>query len=113
MDGIEIEGLMHTIGKPNFFGLGAPFNGTGGSIPVWNVSREKVDGDRAAILRNLINPPGTTVTFPYIVKIANEGEYVVKADGTAQFYSYRYGRWEPPEIIDNKSMWAKATGNDS
>jgi len=103
---------MNFFTRPRFLGAGAPFQGTGGSIPVWNVSRETIDLDRAAILRKLINPPGTVVTFPYIVKIANEGEYVVNADGTAQFYSYRYGRWEPPELIDNQSLWAKATGND-
>lgn len=104
---------MQFIRRGGFFGLGAaPFQGTGGSIPVWNVSRDQVDADRAKILRDLLKPPGTTVTFPYIVKIAGEGEYVVNADGTAQFYSYKYGRWEPPQLIDNQSMWAKATGND-
>lgn len=110
MDGSE--GLMHNISRRGFLGLGAAFQGTGGSIPVWNVSRDTIDANRAAVLRKLMNPSGTTVTFPYIVKIANEGEYVVNADGTAQFYSYRYGRWEPPELIDNQSLWAKATGND-
>ncbi len=103
------EGLMmQRIGKMSFLGQ-APFQGTGGSVPVWNMSRDEVDKDRAAVLRNLMNPPGTAVTFPYIVKIATEGEYVVKADGTAQFYSYKYGRWEPPEVIDNQSLWAKMT----
>lgn len=103
---------MRTIFEMNVLGARAPWNGTAGSIPVFNVSRDRVDHDRARILRRLLNPPGTTVEYPYIVKIAGEGEYVVKADGTAQFYSYRYGRWEPPQVIDNQSLWAKATGND-
>lgn len=90
----------------------APFQGTGGSIPVWNMTRDQVDQNRAKVLRDLLKPPGTAVVFPYIVKIAGEGEYVVSADGTAQFYSYKYGRWEPPELIDNQSMWAQGTGND-
>lgn len=103
---------MRTMFTLAVLGARSPWNGTQGSIPVWNVSREQIDRDRAAILRKLKHPPGTTVTFPYIVKIANEGEYVVNADGTASFYSYRYGRWEPPQLIDNQSLWAKATGND-
>jgi len=106
------EGLtMQRIKKMAFMGEG-PFQGTGASIPVFNMSRDQIDEDRAAVLRNLMNPPGTAVQYPYIVKIAGEGEYVVKSDGTAQFYSYRYGRWEPPVLIDNQTMWAKATGQD-
>lgn len=92
-------------------GTRSPFNGTAGTIPVHNITREQVDQDRS-ILRNFPHPPGTVVTYPYIVKIAGEGEYVVKADGTAQFYSYKYGRWEPPEVIDNQSMWARMIGQE-
>lgn len=103
---------MQSLFTLGFLGARSPFNGGPGSIPVYKTSREEVDRDRARILRNYPHPPGTTVIFPYIVKIANEGEYVVNADGTAQFYSYRYGRWEPPQLIDNQSLWAKATGND-
>lgn len=103
---------MQTISGHGFLGARSPFNGGPGSIPVYQMNRDEVDRDRAAILRNYPHPPNTTVTYPYIVKIAGEGEYVVNADGTAQFYSYKYGRWEPPEIIDNNSMWAQATGND-
>jgi hypothetical protein len=104
---------MQWIFKLGAVGGRSPFNGTAGSIPVYKMNRDQVDRDRAAILRSYPHPPGTTITYPYIVKIAGEGEYVVNADGTAQFYNYRYGRWEPPQVIDNNSMWAKATGNDS
>lgn len=103
---------MKTLFDRNFLGNQSPFNGTAGSIPVHKISRDQVDRDRAAVLRNVPRPPNTTVTYPYIVKIAGEGEYVVSADGSAQFYSYKYGRWEPPQLIDNQSIWAKATGND-
>lgn len=105
--------MMRTLFQLAFLGARSPFNGTAGSVPVYNITRDSVDKDRARILRNYPHPPGTTVTFPYIVKIAGEGEYVVNADGTAQFYSYKFGRWEPPQLIDNQSLWAKATGNDA
>lgn len=103
---------MRTIFELGVLGRGSPFNGTPSSIPVYNMTRDGVDANRAKVLRNLERPPGTALTFPYVVKIAGEGEYVVSADGTAQFYSYKYGRWEPPQLIDNQSLWAKATGND-
>lgn len=104
--------MMRSIFQLGALGASSPFNGTAGSIPVYNMTRDGVDHDRAKVLRNYPRPPGTALTYPYIVKIAGEGEYVVNADGTAQFFSYKYGRWEPRELIDNKSMWAKATGND-
>lgn len=103
---------MRTIFQLGLLGAGSPFNGTPSSIPVYNMTRDGVDADRARVLRNTLRPPGMALTFPYVVKIAGEGEYVVSADGTAQFYSYKYGRWEEPVYIDNKSLWAKATGND-
>jgi hypothetical protein len=86
--------------------------GKPGGIPVYNISRDHVDVDRAAVLRRLPVPPGHTQSYPYIVKIAGEGEYVVNADGTATFYSYKYGRWEPPQVVDNNSMVARMFGDD-
>lgn len=85
--------------------------GAPAGIPVHNISRDGVDQDRAKILRDLPIPPGQTQSYPYIVKIAGEGEYVVSANGMAQFYSYKYGRWEPPQVIDNNSVWAKMFGH--
>lgn len=98
----------------SLFNLGferTPWEGDRAGIPVYTMPRDIVDKDRGRILRKLPVPPGMTQTYPYIVKIAGEGEYVVRADGTASFYSYKYGRWEPPEIIDNKSVWNKMFGN--
>lgn len=88
-----------------------PWTGAPAGIPIYHMKRAGVDKNRARILRKLPVPPGVTQSYPYIVKIAGEGEYVVSADGTAQFYSYRAGRWEPPQLIDNQSMWAKMFGN--
>lgn len=88
-----------------------PWVGAPAGIPVYNVNRDTVDKDRGRFLRKLPVPPGMTQSYPYIVKIAGEGEYVVSANGTAQFYSYKYGRWEPPQLIDNNSMWANMFGD--
>lgn len=87
-----------------------PWFGSAGGIPVFNVARDQVDQDRAKFLKKLPVPPGVTMTYPYIVKIAGEGEYVVSADGSSQFYSYKYGRWEPRQATENGDMWAKMHG---
>lgn len=76
-------------------------------IPVYQgVTREEVDRNRARFLRRLPVGPGMAVTYPYMVKIEGEGEYWVKADGTASYYSYRDGRWESPQDVDNGSAWS-------
>jgi hypothetical protein len=102
----------HTYRKMNrsIFSLGFstdPWKGAQAGIPVYNVNRDTIDKDRGAFLKKLPIPPGMTQSYPYIVKIAGEGEYVVSANGMAQFYSYKYGRWEPPQSIENGSMWGK------
>lgn len=85
-----------------------PWYGSGpAGIPVYHMRREDVDRDRGNLLTRLPVPPGRTVTYPYMVKIEEEGEYWVRSDGTVSYYSYRAGRWEPPQLIDNRSMWAK------
>lgn len=87
-----------------------PWTGAPAGIPVYNVSRDQVDGDRGKFLKRLPVPQGVTQAYPYIVKIAGEGEYVVSADGSAQFYSYKYGRWEPPQAVENNDLWAEMFG---
>lgn len=84
--------------------------GTPSGIPIYNVSRAEVDKNRKKYLKQP-TPPGTTTQYPYIVKVAGEGEYVVNADGTASFYSYKYGRWEPPQRIDTNSFAARMWGD--
>jgi hypothetical protein len=98
----------------SMFSLGLksdPWTGNPAGIPVYDVSRDVIDKDRARVLKRLPVPPGRTQSYPYIVKIQGEGEYVVRADGTASFYSYKYGRWEPPQVIDNHSMWNQMFGH--
>lgn len=97
---------MRSMFELGVLGAKSPFNGTAGSIPVYNLTRETIDKDRS-ILKKYPRPPGTTVTYPYTIKIAGEGEYLVQSDGTAQFYSYKHNRWEPPQIVDNNSPWGE------
>jgi hypothetical protein len=95
------------------FGLGFttnPWTGSPAGIPVYNVSRDTIDKDRGKFLKRLPIPPGMTQSYPYIVKIAGEGEYVVSANGQVQFYSYKYGRWEPPQALENGDLWGKMFG---
>jgi hypothetical protein len=82
-----------------------PWFGTGpAGIPVYRMTREEVDRDRGRVLNRLPVPPGRTVSYPYMVKIDGEGEYWVRSDGTATYYSYRAGRWEPPQVVNNRSI---------
>lgn len=86
-------------------GNAAPWNGRGptaSGMPIYNMTRDQVELDRAGVLRRLPVPPGMTVAFPYIVKIEGWGEYLVQADGTASYYSYKAGRWEPPQVVQNR-----------
>jgi len=80
-------------------------------IPVYDgLTPEQVH--REGKLRQLPVPPGVTVNYPYMVKVNKEGEYWVKADGTTEFYSYRYGRWEGPQVTDKNDLWYQMTHVD-
>lgn len=70
-------------------------------------TREQVDRDRAAILKRMPIRKGWTGTYPYVVKIEGEGEYLVYADGSVQFWNSRQGRWEPPQELDNNSVFER------
>lgn len=97
------------MSKRTWFSLGFdghPWAGMPSGIPVLNLTRDQVDADKS-ILAKKFTPPGTVAGYPYIVKVKDVGEYVVRADGTASFYSYQYGGWEPAENIDTQSLWAK------
>ena len=94
--------MAHSIFTMGLFGRES-FRPQAG-IPVYKMTRAQVDRDRI-ILRRLPVPPGMTVEYPYIVKIDGEGEYSVQADGTTVFFSYRSGRVEPPEVVENRSPW--------
>lgn len=71
------------------------------------VSREEIDRDPAKVLRKLPVPKGWTGSYPYVVKVDGEGEYLVNADGTVQLWNARQSRWEPPQPFDNQSLFAQ------
>jgi hypothetical protein len=96
--------MRRSLFSLGFEGNGQPWAGMPSGIPVYHMTREEVDKDRR-ILRKLPTPPGFSVSYPYIVKLENVGEYVVQADGTASFYSYIYHRWDPPQKIDTQSLF--------
>ena len=88
-------------------GLGAEASpwgrGVASGIPVYDgMSREQVES--TGRLKLLPVPSAVTVNYPYMVKATGEGEFWVKADGTTQFYSYKYGRWEQPKATDKNDM---------
>ena len=76
-------------------------------IPVYDKKRGDYT-DRNEVLSRLPVPPGMTVQYPYMIKVSQEGEYWVKSDGTTEFYSYKYGRWEPAEPT-KKDLWYEMT----
>lgn len=84
------------------FGTDAPWNSEPSGIPVLRMTRTAIEADGDGALPRLL--PGKTVTLPYMVKVEGEGEYWIRVDGTMMFYSYREGRWQPPQRIKNKSM---------
>lgn len=61
--------------------------------------RSEIENGNGALLRAKPVPKGWTTSSPYIVKVADKGEYIVYADGTAQFIEYGTGRVFPPQPI--------------
>ncbi len=78
-------------------------------IPTYDMTRDQVEHDKGHILKSLPVPPKMTVNYPYMVKVTGEGEYWVKADGTSEFNSYKFGRWEPAQVTDNNDLWYQMT----
>lgn len=79
-------------------------NGMPAGFSEYRTSREEIENDKGRILRTLSVPPGMSVPYPYMVKVTGEGEYWIKADGSIQFYSYKWGRWESPEPLDGDEI---------
>jgi hypothetical protein len=101
--------------RKTMFQMGLPSStvpwqgGTFAGIPVYDGQKDNVD--RESILQRLPVPPGVTVQYPYMVKVSGEGEYWVKSDGTTEYYSYKYGRWEPATPT-KKDIWYQMTHLD-
>lgn len=57
----------------------------------WNQTREEIEAQGFRQLRQTPIPKGWTGSYPYIVKVNTTGEYIVNADGTAQYLDYITG----------------------
>lgn len=64
-----------------------------------NMPREEIERGNGHLLRRQPVPGGWTGTFPYVVKVEDKGEYLVYADGTAQYIEYHTGRVFAPKRI--------------
>jgi hypothetical protein len=63
-----------------------------------DMTKEEIERLNYAPLRQTNIPPGWTGSYPYIVKVGQVGEYVVYANGTAQYLNYINGRSD--EIVN-------------
>lgn len=63
------------------------------------LTRSQIENGNGSLLKTLPVPKGWTATFPYVVKVNSSGEYMVYADGTAQYTDYKTGRVFAPERI--------------
>ena|SRR5260221_7614238 len=60
-------------------------------------TKEEIEAGGYKALRDLRLPAGYTGAYPYVVKIGgNTGEYMVYADGTAQYTDYGSGHVGAP-----------------
>jgi hypothetical protein len=57
---------------------------------------EEIAADGYRVLRRPPVPPGYTGTYPFIVKVNTSGEFIVYADGTAQYMDYGRGEISDP-----------------
>jgi hypothetical protein len=65
----------------------------------WNLTKEQIEASNYVQLKKNPIPAGWTGTYPYIVKVGTTGEYIVNADGTAQFLDYVKGSVSEPFYI--------------
>lgn len=62
----------------------------------FRISRERIEREGFRALKTLPVPKGWTTSYPYIIKVENEGEYIVNADRTAQWLDYHNGKVGEP-----------------
>lgn len=77
--------------------LGAPTPGMTVGPLTLKETKAEIEAAKYKPLMNLKLPAGYVTAFPYVVKIGgNTGEYLVYADGTAQYSDYGSGRVGAP-----------------
>lgn len=66
-------------------------------LPVLNLSYAEIKAQNWKPLRDLRLPPGLVAVYPIVVKLENnEGEFLVYADGSAQWTGYGSGNVSAP-----------------
>jgi hypothetical protein len=65
----------------------------------FRLTRAQIEAGGYEALKRLPVPKGWTGSYPYIVKVNSEGEYIVNADGTAQWLDYHSGHVGEPMFI--------------
>lgn len=73
-----------------------PFRGQGVGPLSFRLTREEIERSGFQALKRIPVPNGWTGTYPYIVKVNTEGEYIVNSDGTAQWLDYHNGHVGEP-----------------
>jgi len=62
----------------------------------WNLTKEEMEAEGLNRLKMKPIPKGWTGSYPYIVKVNTSGEYIVNADGSAQYLDYHTGAVSEP-----------------
>lgn len=79
--------------------VGQPFSAGQSVGPTFlDMTKEQIEALNYAPLRQRNIPKGWTGSYPYIVKVGTVGEYVVYANGTAQYLNYLSGQSD--EIVN-------------
>ena len=84
----------------SFFSMGFRsdiFMGQGPVLPVLDQTYEQIRAEKWKPLRDLRLPAGLVAVYPIVVKLrSNEGEFLIYADGSAQWTSYGSGNVSAP-----------------
>jgi hypothetical protein len=92
--------MKKNIFMSGFSGGNSPFDRASLVPPLhFQTTRAAIEADGYRSLRNIPLPKGWAGTFPYIIKVGSEGEYIVNADGTAQWLDYHNGQIGEPVRI--------------
>jgi hypothetical protein len=66
-------------------------------LPVLNLTYDQIRAQNWKPLRDLRLPPGVVSVYPVVVKLQNnEGEFLIYADGSAQYTNYGTGNVSAP-----------------
>lgn len=75
------------------FSLGNP-GGAVGPLHI-DLTQEEIEQQARQLLRLQPVAPGWVASYPKVIKVKDQGEYIVYADQTAQYMDYRKGNVGP------------------